>query len=273
MADIFLSYASEDRPRIRELVDAFEASGLTVFWDRTIPPGKTWRAVIGGALQQASAVVVCWSVHSIESQWVLEEAEVGKHRGRLLPVLLENVAPPLGFASIQAASLLPNSPARTQELDALVRAAFALKQAADGTSSSAPPSAIRQQNPATRNDAGAAARAMATPSRPVIAGALLIALVALAALGLYSLMNRGEPVQASQATTSASASPQRPDVGGPSQQPPASAAPTVPARQSGAPSATLLESQDTLRDMRERADRIQRDQDEIAKEAIRKINQ
>ena len=118
MADIFLSYASEDLPRIRELVDAFDASGLTVFWDRTIPPGKTWRKIIGAELQQASAVLVCWSAQSIESQWVLEETEVGKERGILLPVLFEKVGPPLGFASIQAANLLPDSPARSQELDA-----------------------------------------------------------------------------------------------------------------------------------------------------------
>jgi hypothetical protein len=47
MSDIFISYASEDLPRIRPLVDALERRGWSVFWDRTIPAGKTWREVIG----------------------------------------------------------------------------------------------------------------------------------------------------------------------------------------------------------------------------------
>jgi hypothetical protein len=46
-----------------------------------------------------------WSRHSIESQWVAEEADEGKQKGILVPVLLDAVAPPIGFRSIQAADL------------------------------------------------------------------------------------------------------------------------------------------------------------------------
>ena len=34
MADIFVSYASDDRDRVQSLVEALEAEGWTVWWDR-----------------------------------------------------------------------------------------------------------------------------------------------------------------------------------------------------------------------------------------------
>ncbi|MCZ6871640.1 MAG: TIR domain-containing protein [Gammaproteobacteria bacterium] len=36
MADIFLSYASEDRERVRPLVAALETGGFSVWWDSDI---------------------------------------------------------------------------------------------------------------------------------------------------------------------------------------------------------------------------------------------
>ena len=50
MSDIFISYAREDEARIQKLVRALEQRGLSVFWDRNIPAGQTWRSHIGKAL-------------------------------------------------------------------------------------------------------------------------------------------------------------------------------------------------------------------------------
>ena len=50
-------------------------------------------------------MIVAWSEHSIDSDWVTDEAEEAKRRGILLPVLLGAVDPPYGFRSIQAADL------------------------------------------------------------------------------------------------------------------------------------------------------------------------
>jgi hypothetical protein len=105
MADIFISYAREDQARIRGLVSALEEQGWSVFWDRRIPAGKTWQSYIGRALSDAKCVIVAWSQHSITSDWVIEEANDGKKRGLLIPVLLDPVEPPLGFRGIQAADL------------------------------------------------------------------------------------------------------------------------------------------------------------------------
>jgi len=106
MSDVFLSYASEDYERVMPLVRALEATGLSVFWDRTIPTGKTWRQVIANEIRTARSIVVVWSKKSVTSDWVQEEAEEGKRRHTLFPVLIDKVLPPFGFGSLQAADLV-----------------------------------------------------------------------------------------------------------------------------------------------------------------------
>ncbi len=106
MNDVFLSYASDDLPRIRLLVVALEGQGFTVWWDRTIPIGKDWDEFIEQNLAEAKSVVVVWSKVSVKSQWVKSEAREGKKRGVLVPILLDEVDPPLEFRSLQSASLV-----------------------------------------------------------------------------------------------------------------------------------------------------------------------
>lgn len=115
MADIFLSYSREDEARIKGLVAEFEAQGWTVFWDRRIPAGETWRSYIGAALQDARCIVVAWSKFSVESQWVTEEADEGKTRKILVPVLLDQVPAPRGFREIQAADISGWQPGQASE--------------------------------------------------------------------------------------------------------------------------------------------------------------
>jgi len=105
MSDIFLSYEKRDRHRIQRLVAALHSLGWDIFWDRTIPTGKSWRQVISGELRRARAVVVVWSTTSRESEWVIDEAEEGKRRGILFPVHFDPVTAPFGFGTIQGADL------------------------------------------------------------------------------------------------------------------------------------------------------------------------
>jgi TIR domain len=43
LSDIFISYAREDLRRAKQLAEALKAQGWSVFWDRTIPAGKSWQ--------------------------------------------------------------------------------------------------------------------------------------------------------------------------------------------------------------------------------------
>ena len=106
VSDIFISYAAEDRSRVRPLADALSGHGWSVWWDGRIPTGSTFPQVIAEALDEARCVVVVWSRHSVSSSWVREEAEEGRKRGVLIPVLIDEIRPPLGFGLIQAASLI-----------------------------------------------------------------------------------------------------------------------------------------------------------------------
>lgn len=105
MADVFISYAREDRPHAERIARGLSAMGLEPFWDTEIPPGQTWSDYIEGKLAACKAVIVLWSVHSTKSQWVREEARMGRDKGRLIPVMLDSSAPPFGFGEVQAADL------------------------------------------------------------------------------------------------------------------------------------------------------------------------
>ena len=106
MADIFLSYAEEDRDAARRIVGVLEGRGWTVWWDRRIPTGQTWRSVIEDGIRDMRCMVVLWSRHSIGSEWVNEEAEEGRAAGKLMPIMIERVKPPLGLRGIQATDLV-----------------------------------------------------------------------------------------------------------------------------------------------------------------------
>jgi len=106
VSDIFISYSSADRSRVRPLVDALTRRGWSVWWDRTILPGKNWDKVIEDEIASARCVIVLWSRNSIESDWVRTEAEEGKRRGILVPALIDDVAMPLSYKRIQTANLV-----------------------------------------------------------------------------------------------------------------------------------------------------------------------
>jgi hypothetical protein len=105
MADVFLSYAREDRAKAEQIAHGLEASGVKVFWDNEIPPGQTWADYIEQKLTQCKALIVLWSEHSTKSQWVREEARMGRDKGVLIPAMIDNSTPPFGFGEVLASTL------------------------------------------------------------------------------------------------------------------------------------------------------------------------
>ncbi|MEM9263425.1 MAG: TIR domain-containing protein, partial [Pseudomonadota bacterium] len=101
MADIFISYSRTDRPRIDKIASALEDEGLSVWWDRYIGGGSEFSKETESRLEEAKAVLVAWSETSIDSMWVADEATVGRDRGSLVPIAIDDVQPKLGFRQIQ----------------------------------------------------------------------------------------------------------------------------------------------------------------------------
>jgi hypothetical protein len=107
MSDIFISYANEDKETAARLAGFLESLGWSVWWDRRIPAGRSWRSVLQEALKDMRCMITLWSRDSVESPWVAEEAEEARKLGKtLVPILIQRVEPPIGFRTIQAADLV-----------------------------------------------------------------------------------------------------------------------------------------------------------------------
>lgn len=105
MADVFLSYAAENRAFGRRLAEALGKVGWSVWWDRKIPPGLTFAEVIERELSECHCVVVVWSAQSVGSQWVRTEANEARERGILVPVRIDDAKLPFEFRHLHAADL------------------------------------------------------------------------------------------------------------------------------------------------------------------------
>ncbi|MEQ1708343.1 MAG: toll/interleukin-1 receptor domain-containing protein [Terricaulis sp.] len=105
MADVFISYKREDRPRVEALTALLIDLELTAWFDAGIEVGAAWEARIQEEAETAQAVIVCWTFAACASPWVKREAQIGLDRDVLVPVLLQWCAPVAPFDKIQTADL------------------------------------------------------------------------------------------------------------------------------------------------------------------------
>ncbi|MGH8115926.1 MAG: TIR domain-containing protein [Rhodanobacteraceae bacterium] len=149
MADVFVSYARADKPRVAPLVAAIEAKGWTVWWDPEMSPGKEFDDEIDVELQAAKAVLVVWTPTSVASRWVRGEARDAAERGILVPVRFDQARLPIDVRALHTTDLdaWNEDPASVQAQEFLraLAAMIARSQAAQSTkaadASAAPPSA------------------------------------------------------------------------------------------------------------------------------------
>ncbi|MBC7886889.1 MAG: TIR domain-containing protein [Ferruginibacter sp.] len=106
MADIFISYSNEDKVIIKKIAGLLENKGWTVWWDKQIPIGENFDAVIENELHKAGCVLVVWTQKSITSAWVKNEATEAAQKGTMLPVMLEQDAVPPGFKRVESTTMI-----------------------------------------------------------------------------------------------------------------------------------------------------------------------
>ena len=125
--DVFVSYSSFDRERVRPIVEELTTSGMNVWWDSRIAPGAGFDSEIQNALDKARCVLVVWSEHSVTSEWVITEASEGAERGILVPVSIDDSRPPLAFRRRQTIAI-------GRGKAALDQVSSAVRNVLDGTS-------------------------------------------------------------------------------------------------------------------------------------------
>jgi TolB-like protein len=103
--DIFLSYNREDQAVAKRFAEAFEAAGLSVWWDVTLRSGEAYDKVTEDALRSARAVVVLWSPRSVDSRWVRAEATLADRNRTLVPARIEACDLPIMFELTQTSDL------------------------------------------------------------------------------------------------------------------------------------------------------------------------
>lgn len=69
-------------------------------------PGHEFEKVIAQQLREAACVVVLWSAKAVESAYVRDEARRALRRNVLIPAIIEDVDPPLGFGEHHTANLV-----------------------------------------------------------------------------------------------------------------------------------------------------------------------
>lgn len=124
----FVAYARADAQAAAALVAALEARGIAIKWDKNLRGGDNFRKRISELIEGAGAIVVVWSASSVVSDFVIDEAEEGKARGKLITCRLGTLGDgdiPFGFrqlhcvdvadtdAVIDALAVLGIEPART----------------------------------------------------------------------------------------------------------------------------------------------------------------
>ena len=108
MPDIFISYSSKDRAVAERVERALSGAGYDVFWDQNTPAGTDWDSWIRERLHGSACVIVLWTKASIASANVRHEAIVAREAGKLLPVMVDELAPadfPMGLYMVQGLAI------------------------------------------------------------------------------------------------------------------------------------------------------------------------
>jgi hypothetical protein len=207
MADIFISYASEDRERARALSETLGARGWSVWWDREIPLGQSFDEVIEKALKNAKCVIVLWSTVSVASEWVRNEASEGKRRGILVPVFIEPVDAPLAFRLLNGADLRDwSGDASDAEFARLVeRVTELVAQAGDDSIAGLAQTGRIQQPPTYRES---------RRKRPFTAVVVMVSAIAVVGAGVIGyLLRGGQPEPQPEVPTTGPAKTDPPEIG------------------------------------------------------------
>ena len=114
MADLFISYSSQNADYVRRLAAFLEGRGFDVWFDDEIETGSSWSDTIFGEIDRCAAFLVVMSPQSLASNWVERECLYAERRRKpLFPLLLEGEEFPflinVQYTDVRGGQLLPDS--------------------------------------------------------------------------------------------------------------------------------------------------------------------
>jgi TIR domain len=103
--DIFISGSHADG-KIEVLAEKLKGSGFSIFHSGLgLPPGLEYTVYIQHYLEHSKTILVCWSNHSVRSEWVNAEAEYARVNNRLVACKIETCHPLPPFNTFQTVDL------------------------------------------------------------------------------------------------------------------------------------------------------------------------
>ncbi|MGE0596979.1 MAG: toll/interleukin-1 receptor domain-containing protein [Hyphomonadaceae bacterium] len=178
MADVFISYARDNKDRVQLIARALEAEGYSVWWDSELPLHRAYADVIDEQIDAAKAVIVAWSQDARNSQWVRAEADKARNQGKLVQTSIDGVLPPLPFDQIHAADLSKWNGAASDERWRPVRDSVA--------------ELVSGRRPPARPPSARAAAQRPSPLPAILIIAVLLTMGAGAAYFMFPSLRQGE---------------------------------------------------------------------------------
>ena len=128
---VFISYAREDSPFARRLVEDLRGAGIDVWLDQiNTRGGQAWDEAVEAALANSAAVIVVLTPSAISSGTVLDEVSYALEKNRTVtPVLYQQCQVPLRLIRLPYADFMTDYDAGLAELRRLLASLPAATQA------------------------------------------------------------------------------------------------------------------------------------------------
>ena len=98
LADVVVSYKSEERAIVAYLVLLLQAAGFSVWWDKDLEAGSSYDVAIVREIAVAKCVLTVWTQASAKSDWVRGEAVMAIAQNKYVPIRLDRVELPPPFS-------------------------------------------------------------------------------------------------------------------------------------------------------------------------------
>jgi len=133
MFDVFISYSRSDAAVAGLFESRLGTEGWKVWRDTLLSGGQNVARAVKSALDESRCVLVLWSSRSAqESEWVVAEAEEGRKRKILVPVIIDPVELPLPFTVLHTIDLSDASFTTDDGIERVVRAVRAILEPGSG---------------------------------------------------------------------------------------------------------------------------------------------